>query len=348
MTCKISEITIGDSMRALTLENDILSTTVLVDKGADIYELVYKPLDMDVMWKSPWGMKQPGRGFLASFESESAWLEAYAGGWQVLFPNGGDANIYKGAHLSYHGEASMRAWDWQIISNTPRFVEVHLSTRLLRTPWMIERFMSLEAGSPVLHIRERVKNHAGVAMDCMWSHHPAFGAPFLSQHCRVDIGSGSLLADPAYEGFANPLQPGKRYDFPIAECIDMSCQPSPEDERDIVAYFTDFDAGWYGITNTEMGLGIGLVWDAETFPYAWYWQEMHGTPVHPFYKNCYVMAIEPASSIPGHGLSAVIASNGSHLTFRPGESREIEIKAVFYRSDKGIDGIASDGSVRLK
>ena len=172
MTCKISEITIGDSMRALTLENDILSTTVLVDKGADIYELVYKPLDMDVMWKSPWGMKQPGRGFLASFESESAWLEAYAGGWQVLFPNGGDANIYKGAHLSYHGEASMRAWDWLIISNTPRFVEVHLSTRLLRTPWTIERFMSLEAGSPVLHIRERVKNHAGVEMDCMWSHHP--------------------------------------------------------------------------------------------------------------------------------------------------------------------------------
>jgi len=55
------------------------------------------------MWKAPWGMKEPGRGFDSDVDSLTAWLEAYAGGWQVLFPNGGFANTYKGVELGYHG-----------------------------------------------------------------------------------------------------------------------------------------------------------------------------------------------------------------------------------------------------
>ena len=87
--CTINEITLGRTMRALRIENDLLAVTVLLDKGADIYELVYKSKNIDVLWKSPWGMKEPARGFDSAFDSSTAWLEAYAGGWQVLFPNGG-------------------------------------------------------------------------------------------------------------------------------------------------------------------------------------------------------------------------------------------------------------------
>ena len=53
-------------------------------------------------------------------DSLTAWLEAYAGGWQVLFPNGGFANTYKGVELGYHGEASMKAWDCEILSASKR------------------------------------------------------------------------------------------------------------------------------------------------------------------------------------------------------------------------------------
>ena len=121
---------------------------------------------------------------LHAVDSLTAWLEAYAGGWQVLFPNGGFANTYKGVELGYHGEASMKAWDYEIVSDSEEKIEVRLFLRLSRSPFSIERWMSLFAGSPILHIRERVTNHAGEAMDCMWSHHPAYGAPFLSEHCH--------------------------------------------------------------------------------------------------------------------------------------------------------------------
>lgn len=348
MTCKATEIVLGKSLTALEIENDLLSTTVVVDKGADIYRLVYKPKDIDVLWKSPWGIKEQARGFDSAFDSATAWLEAYAGGWQVIFPNGGDAALYKGVTLGYHGEASMKAWDYEILSESVSALEVKMASRLSRSPYSIERWMRVETGSPVLHIRERISNHAGEEMDCMWSHHPAYGAPFLSEHCVIDIGASGFVADDRYAGSANPLTLSQRYQWPMAGETDMSRVPGPDEERDILAYFQDFDAGWYAITNRDMGLGVGLVWDASVFPYAWFWQELNASSGFPFYKCSYVMAIEPAASIPGQGLTTVMEKTGTHLTLGPGESREIEMKAVFFESSAGVQGIDADGAVHLK
>jgi hypothetical protein len=44
-------------MRTLTLENKLLRVSVLLDKGSDIFEVKYKPLDLDVIWHAPWGYR---------------------------------------------------------------------------------------------------------------------------------------------------------------------------------------------------------------------------------------------------------------------------------------------------
>ena len=266
MTCKATEITLGHSLSALKIENDVLATIILLDKGADIYGLIHKAKAVDVLWKSPWGIKEPARGFDSAFDSATAWLEAYAGGWQVIFPNGGDACMYKGAALGYHGEASMTAWDYDIVSQSGSALEVKMQARLSRSPYTIARWLRVESGSPILHIRESITNHAGEAMECMWSHHPAYGAPFLSEHCVIDVGTSSFVADDRYTGFANPLTLGQSYQWPLAGDVDMSKVPGPDEARDILAYFQDFEAGWYAITNQKLGLGIGLVWDEERLP----------------------------------------------------------------------------------
>ena len=348
MSCSAKEIVLGRTMRALEIENELMSVTVLLDKGADIYRLVYKPKDTDVMWKSPWGLKEAARGFDTAVDSMTAWLEAYAGGWQTLFPNGGFANTYKGVELGYHGEASMTAWDCEILREGASSVEARLAVRLSLSPFTIERWMRLEAGSPILHIRERITNHAGEPMDCMWSHHPAFGAPFLSENCVIDTDARVLQSDDQYQGAANPLRLDTEYRWPQAENLDLSTIPPPNQARDLLGYLKDFETGWYSITNRELGFGLGFTWDATVFPYAWFWQELNSSPGFPFYKCAYVIAIEPASSIPGHGLSAVMAKTATHLTLQPGESREVELKTVFYESDFGVERIDDDGKVHLK
>lgn len=345
--CTLNEMTLGRTVRALRLENDLLAVTVLLDKGADIYELIYKPRQIDVLWKSPWGLKEPGQGPAEyAANSETVWLEHYAGGWQELFPNGGDACVYKGVELSFHGEASMIPWDYEVIENGAQAVEVRLYARLRRSPFTIERRMRVERDRPVLSLRGKVTNEAGEPMDYMWSHHPAFGAPFLSAACRIDTGARTLLVDDAYAGTHNPLELSARYDWPrTASGLDLSRVPDENARRDLLAYFTDYESGWYALTNTDLGFGVGLSWPKAVFPYAWFWQEMNASPGFPFYQNSYVMAIEPATTIPGQGLVAAMNKSGTHRTLLPGKAAEATLRAVFYESTTGVAQIEPDGQV---
>lgn len=350
-TCTVTEVTLTGGVRAVRIENELIAATILVDKGADIYELVYKPKGMDVLWKSPSGLRPTGRGVPTAFSSEAAWLEYYAGGWQEILPNGGPACFYKGVELSFHGEASVAPWNWTV-ATFDEAAELRLSVRLFRSPFRIERVMRVEAGRPALILRERITNEGGEAMDYMWGHHPAYGAPFLSAHCRIDIGTHTLQADDEYVGVHNPLELDGRYQWPMvsttAGSINLSQLPDEKESRAMLAYFDQFEAGWYGITNTELGFGVGLVWPKAVFPYAWFWQEFRGSPGFPWYKQAYVMAIEPFSSIPSQGLVAAMHKTGTHRTLQPGESIEAELRAVFYESKAGITGIAPDGTVNLK
>ena len=347
-TCKVTELTLARGVRAVRIENDLIATTILVDKGADIYELIYKPKGMDVLWKSPSGLRPTGRGVPTAFSSEAAWLEYYAGGWQEIFPNGGPACTYKGVELSFHGEASVAPWEWTVIEQSDVAAEVRFSVRLFRSPFRIERVMRVEAGQPLLILRERITNEAGEAMDYMWGHHPAYGAPFLSPHCLIDVGTSRVRADDEYVGLNNPMALDARYTWPMAGEVDLSQVPAANSPRALLGYFTDFEAGWYGVTNTQLGFGVGLVWPKAVFPYAWFWQDLHGSAGFPWYKQAYVMAIEPFSSIPSQGLLAAMQKSGTHRTLQPGETAEAELRAAFYESSTGITGIAPSGVVSLK
>jgi hypothetical protein len=81
--------------------------------------------------------------------------------------------------------------------------------------------------------------------------------------------------------------------------------------RSLMAYFTDFSSGWYALTNTELGFGVGLAWPRAIYPYAWFWQEMHAHDGLPWYKQAYVMAIEPNTSFPASGLVEVAAKTST-------------------------------------
>jgi len=352
--CAVRETMLGRGVAAVILENDSIAVTVLPGKGADIYELVSRPDGIDVLWKSPWGLLPPG-GVHAAADSATAWLEAYEGGWQEIFPNGGAANMYRGVELNFHGEASLASWDYEITAEHGGVAEVRFSTRLRRSPFFVERTMRIEAGRPVLQVRERITNQGRETLDAMWGHHPAFGAPFLSGACRIDTNARTVHADDEIGGPLNPLKKGATFRWPHGErdgvMTDLSLVAGPDDPpHETMAYLTDFtgEHGWYGITNTELGLGVGLVWPKAVFPYAWFWQEMHASPGFPWYGEVYVIAIEPFTSMPGQGLTKVIEKTGTQVSFPAGQSFEVEFAAVLYHAREAITGIDPDGTVRVR
>ncbi|MDQ3693437.1 MAG: aldose 1-epimerase [Chloroflexota bacterium] len=352
--CRVSEVQLERGVPALLLENEAIAVTVIPLKGADIYRLVAKPEGLDVLWKSPWGLQPLVGGTAAAFSSAVTWSDAYEGGWQEIFPNGGQAGMYKGVELNFHGEASTSAWDVDEVLSVAEAASIRLSTRLRRSPFRIEREMRLEGDRPVLQLRERITNEGGEPVEYMWGHHPAYGAPFLSGACRIDTNAATVWADDETDGPHNPLQPNGTFPWPRGERdgveTDLSVVPAAGGPpRQLMGFFRDFPGshGWYGITNPELGIGVGMVWPVDVFPFAWYWQEMHASAGFPWYKGVYTMAIEPFTSIPG-GLTRVIEKTQTQRSLAAGESLDVELAAVLYRSRTGITGIAPNGDVSVR
>ena len=340
------------SPRSLIVENPFLQAVVLPDKGADIHQLIYKPRKTDVLWKTPWGLKRPATGVPSVYQSGGSWMEAYPGGWQEIFPNGGAPCSYKGAELGFHGEASMTTWDFELAPATDA-AEMRLFTRLARSPFRMERILSVDAARPILTIRERITNEGDEPMDYMWGHHPAYGEPFLSGDCRIDIGAKTLLSDDEYDPPFNPLSLNTRYDWPRGRRdgkeTDLSRVPPRGEPRALVAYFQDFESAggtsWYAITNTQLGFGVGMTWPSEIFPYAWFWQELSASSGYPWYRAAHTMAIEPFSSYPGQGLVKVMEKTKTQRVLQPGETVSAELKFVFFESTTGVEKINADGTV---
>jgi hypothetical protein len=342
------------SPRSLIIENPFLQAVVLPDKGGDIHRLIYKPQEIDVLWKTPWGLKRPGSGVPSTYQSVGAWMEAYPGGWQEIFPNGGGPCTYKGAELGFHGEASMTTWDYKFTAPPPDAdaAELHLRTRLARSPFRIERLLRVEADKPVLTIRQRITNEGDEPMDYMWGHHPAYGEPFLSGDCRIDINARTLLSDDEHDPPFNPLALNTKYAWPRVERdgkqTDLSRVPPRGEPRALYGYFQDFEPGgasWYAITNQKLGFGVGMIWPTEVFPYAWFWQELSASSGYPWYRAAHTMAIEPFTSYPGQGLLKVMEKTRTQKVLKPAENVEVELKFVFFDSTTGVQQINAEGSV---
>lgn len=302
--CFLRESTLR-GLRAVTLGNGLLSVTLLPEKGADIYSLICARTGVDLLWKAPWGLRR------APAETEAQWLDQYSGGWQVLIPNAGDACQYGGAVLPFHGEACLREWDYTVRRGGGECVQAEFTTELCRSPFLLRREITVERGSAAVRIEERVENRSPLALHYMWGHHPAFGAPFVEEGCRLHISARRFLAHDKEISPACRLAAGTSGPWPVlpgknGNPLDLSVLP-PNDQRvSEFGYLCELDDGFYAIENPRLELAFRLTWEKTVFPYVWLWQEFGGCLDAPWYGRCYVMALEPFNAMPGSGLATAI------------------------------------------
>ena len=305
------------------LSSDLLEVDVLPGKGGDILAVRWRQLDLNVLWTSPWGLRERGSVPDAA-DSGTAFLQAYAGGWQTLFPNGGTAVVEQGVELGFHGEATMIPWQWEQTGPS----SVVLTTELMRSPFSLRREITVLAGA--VEVTETFRNLARTDQPTMWSHHPAFGAPFLDATCRLETGATAVLPDADYDTAHNDLASGQRSAWPMAvgkdgSEVDLRLAPAPDAVLDRMAYLLDFAEPSYTLTNPSLGLQVAVSWDGEQLPSAWLWTEAAGTQGAPWHQRAYVLAVEPASSYPGSGLG-VAKENGTALWFTPGQERTVTVR----------------------
>jgi hypothetical protein len=347
----IVEDMLPSGWRAIRLANDHVEVILLPDKGSEIYALRSLRHEVDLLWKAPWGLRPPPVPSSAGDASAAVWLDYYAGGWQELFPNGGAACEYAGTPHTFHGEASVVPWQYSLVDRDGA-PAIRLEVRLARTPFRIQKEVWLDPQRPVLHQWERITNEGVEALPFMWGHHPAYGAPFLDGGCRLDAPAATFLAHDPQMSAHTSLAPGVRSRWPLAsrpngEAVDMSRIPGPQERVANLGYLLDFAEGWYALSNERLGLGIGLAWPEDIFPYVWLWQELHGSRGYPWHGAVYVMGVEPHTSYPGSGLVAAI-EQGTAPRLDAGASLEATITAALFEPRGRVRRVTPEGDVEFE
>jgi galactose mutarotase-like enzyme len=345
----LQHLTVGRTLRAVRLESPYLAATVLLDQGGDILELVHKPTSIDVLWKVPYPLREPGIGPTPAGDSYAQWMHYYRGGWQTIFPNFGPSVMFRGASLDFHGEAARRPWQLESEGNS----EIEISTDLACLPFSIHRRISLSEVHPELTVQETIANSSNAPLECMWAHHPVFGAPLLSPESRIYTGAQLIHTDDAYDVPGNDLPLGRIFEWPFArsktgDCVDLSHVPAAGSGFSRVVFLKQFAEPWCAIANPTIPLGVALRWNGELMPHMCLWQETGGECGFPHFAKTYTTALEPATSLFGHGLLDAIENTRTQLTLQPGEARTLYLKAVLFEDCRSVQSVSAEGVVEFR
>lgn len=321
-------------MQAVSLENEKLRIGVLVGKGTDLFELNYKPQDMDFVWLTAKGVQNPTSYLSTSPDPLATFLDFYPGGWQEILPSGGAPSSYLGAHFGQHGEVSNLPWDYQIIEDTAEHVAVTFSVRLQKIPLYLEKTLRLRGMERCLSVEETLSNESAVPLRAMWGQHITFGRPFLDEHCTIRLPEGVIVSPhptSMHPQGRRRVKGSTESPWPMAEGtdgerIDLSQLPAPGTKSELV-YLKGFQEGWYEVINPAKGLGLRVEWDATQMPYLWFWQEYGDHREYPWYGRHYNIGLEPFSSYPTNGLAEAVA-NGTALSLDAWQKRHFLYRAT--------------------
>lgn len=332
--CRVTDDITIKGLKAVVMENEKLRITVLADKGTDIYEFLYKPLDIDFMWRSPFELKGPA--FIPTTGNENmTFFDRYEGGWQEILPNGGPACEYKGTIIGQHGEISNIPWKYTVQEDTPEKISIKFYVKAIRTPFYIEKTLTLKTNDPTLYINEILVNEAQEEMELMWGHHPAIGSPFLSDNCMIKTSAKKVIVNDEFDFDNQRLKPSTIGRWPIVEdlkgeSIDLSIIPPESLNSADMLYLTDFsDKAWCEIYNKTNEIGFCMEWDKRLFKYLWIWLVSKGTYGYPWYGRIYTLALEPWTSYPSSGLTMAI-KNRTSLKMLAGQKIKTSLKAFIH------------------
>ncbi|MCX6088931.1 MAG: hypothetical protein NTX88_00860 [Candidatus Atribacteria bacterium] len=156
--CRVHEVT-WNGFQTLVVENERVRVSILVEKGTDIVELLYKPMDIDFMWKSPLEVDaETYRNPITRSMDAGNFLDAYEGGWQELLPTITSPTNYQDMGLGFHGEMIFLPWKYSILEDSPYEVKIRFQVRMKRAPLFVTKDLTLRSGKSVLEFEETIRN----------------------------------------------------------------------------------------------------------------------------------------------------------------------------------------------
>lgn len=347
--CRINDQLTWKGYRAILMQNELLQIIILADKGTEIVQFLYKPLDVDFLFRSPNGLRDASHFSTADGTSASPFFDRWAGGWFEVLPNGGPATEVKGASLGTYAETIDIPWQFRILEDSAERVTIGFWVKTYRTPFLLQKTLTLQSGIPALFIEEKLTNLGDETIDFMWGHHPVLGKPFLDESCRISAPQSSVQVFHDEDGPDHRMGLHQEAPWPFIKdrhgaTLDLRLVPPQTSRTMDNCYLKDFSEGWIAVQNTKKDIAFGLSWDADVFRFVWLWQAFGGGIGYPWYGRTYCLGIEPWTSYPCAGLRRAI-DNKTARQLDPGASLDTWLTAVVFSSRDEVKSITRDGMV---
>jgi len=284
---------------AVILENEFLRVSTFPELGSKIYDITYVPSQTSLLWHNP---RIPLRK--ASFGSK--FDDAWAGGWDEIFPNDQES-VLDGERYPDMGEAWSLDWNYST-QNQKNSVSITTSVVTPITPAQITRRLTLERGSRSLKCDYEIENLSGDPIKFLWKLHPAFE---INDRCTIQVPAKQALVDPRFRH----LFKESSYEWPHAELgdrgrVDMS-KVDPNAGLCTCQYLTGLQQGLVRFRDDLRGLQSTLSFPKEVFNNVWLFLDYGG------WRDSYLAAIEPSTGYP-HDLAESVRAG--HCTTLEGNS----------------------------
>jgi hypothetical protein len=275
----------------LYLENDLLKVTLLIGKGCEVYAMVWKQTETDVLLKTPKGLKQyEGRNL---HEQRLTWYsDLYTGGWQDVLPHRGQ---YEDIEITsdMYGIAATLPWNYEVLEFTDVIVRIRCFVDLPVVPLTVERIISIKQNDAKLYIGETLRNTGSSEIKFTWTQHSAFGGTFLDESVEIDLPD--CVAFKARDFDVSEGTDESRYESPVDSVpLDgggtfnlLNVPPRCSSDSELFVTLKNVNQSIITLTNRKKKISVRLCWDLDTFPHLRY-----------YYKNndeIYTIAIEPSN-----------------------------------------------------
>ena len=256
-----------EQAQVVVLENRQIRLAALPQYGAGVIEYCYKPLDCNLIWRTPlWKENLIYKRYMLS--SPEALGACYLGGWFEVFPCFGPGEDGNGGTYPYHGELNYLPWKYTVLQDTPELVSICFQTTLLRQAVRAEKILTIRKGSTEIEITLSLENLGPVAVPYHLAIPPTRGKPFLNEHCRIFLADRDLGSFPQEGSCINTL-PG----------------------------YENLEEGRFLVQSPDTGLEVSMEWDLRDFPCASVWTAANYNYGHHNHGGVYALCILPRDSL---------------------------------------------------
>jgi galactose mutarotase-like enzyme len=264
-------------------------------RGGEIVSLTADGVEL--LFRAPW----PQDRAADPTASDEAWVDAWPGGWQLLFPNAGTACMVGARRHPFHGDASAAVWEVETAGG-------RAATLAWRDPDGIAVRRTVSLGGRSVRVATELENTGGGRAPFVLVEHLILGPPLLGDETTIELAGGELLPL-ADEG------PPTGEPAPWPGPADWSrTAPAPSSRFGAVVRPP---ARRVRVRVANAGLAVTLSW-SEMLPHLWLWEERGSQGAPPWSGRTHCLGVEPASVPTGEGLAAAL-ERGDAGALQPGE-----------------------------